>query len=73
MVESKEGSRNGEAATAKRQSSRSGTPDDTEQLVLTMSTARGEIAKIELGPPPPPKPAAPKPGAKPAPKPAPKK
>ena len=47
MVESKEGSRNGEAATAKRQSSRSGTPDETEQLVLTMSTARGEIAKIE--------------------------
>jgi hypothetical protein len=47
VVESKEGTRNGESATGKKHSPRPGPTEDPEQLVLTLGGSGGEIVKVE--------------------------
>jgi hypothetical protein len=47
MVETKESSRNEDPSTGKRPSSKASASEETEQLVLTLNPAKGEVLKVE--------------------------
>src|SRR5262249_20065617 len=47
MVETKETPRNGDTSPGKRPSSKAPASEETEQLVLTLNPAKGEVIKVE--------------------------